>query len=397
MPAGQRGAQLRKCCRAFDGTVPSGYSPRTEGNVCVCAGCRKERPSSRRRRTERAAAMISFLPRFPNELEVHDDGYPNVPAREGSWLVALRSGYSRTHQLKASMADLAGILSNQLEKPVTDATGLKGDTNSHCRGWRRFQRRPPHPRRRLIPGPTFRAVQQQLGLKLAASKAPVDVLVIDYFDRDPGGELEMTWLELWTQTPLAKALAWTLLHSLWERAAAAFCWPRPWRATLASRALWAACAALLALLAAFTTTLARLWPARRRAAAAYGASARAAANRYGGFRCSLRRTPSTPRIFSPWLRPSGCWGCWRFICARLRDGSRRGVYAARESAAQRRIGPARLEGLAARIRISRAGDALRIVSRGCADDNRLSASYHSDADRIVCRAARRGGEGDSGA
>ena len=65
-------------------------------------------------------------PAPPNELEVHDDGYPNVPAREGSWLVALSSGYARTHQLHASMADLAGILSNQLEKPVTDATGLKG-------------------------------------------------------------------------------------------------------------------------------------------------------------------------------------------------------------------------------------------------------------------------------
>ena len=65
-------------------------------------------------------------PAPPNELEVHDDGYPNVPAREGSWLVALRSGYARTHQINASMADLAGLLSNQLEKPVTDATGLKG-------------------------------------------------------------------------------------------------------------------------------------------------------------------------------------------------------------------------------------------------------------------------------
>lgn len=71
----------------------------------------------------------------------------------------------------------------------------------------------------------------------------------------------MTWLELFTQTPLAKALAWTLLHSLWEGAAvalplaAALCALRSPRARYA-----AACLALIALLAALTVTLARLWP-----------------------------------------------------------------------------------------------------------------------------------------
>ncbi|MGA7234049.1 MAG: TIGR03435 family protein [Bryobacteraceae bacterium] len=125
-------------------------------------------------------------PAPPNELEVHDDGYPNVPPREGSWLVALRSGYARTHQLHASMADLAGILSNQLEKPVTDATGLKG-RYEFTLSWMvavPASSAPSAPAADTGPD-LFAAVQQQLGLKLEASKAPVDVLVIDHFDRDP--------------------------------------------------------------------------------------------------------------------------------------------------------------------------------------------------------------------
>jgi GWxTD domain-containing protein len=72
----------------------------------------------------------------------------------------------------------------------------------------------------------------------------------------------MTWLELWTQTPLAKALAWTLLHTLWEGAAAALLLAAALYALHSPRARYAAaCMALLALLVGFTTTLARLWPA----------------------------------------------------------------------------------------------------------------------------------------
>jgi uncharacterized protein (TIGR03435 family) len=120
-------------------------------------------------------------PAPPNELEVHEDGYPNVPPREGSWLVALRSGYARTHQLNASMADLAGILSNQLETPVADETDLKG-RYEFTLSWMT-----------AVPatlsgdaGPDlFAALRQQLGLQLEASKAPVETLVIERFDKNP--------------------------------------------------------------------------------------------------------------------------------------------------------------------------------------------------------------------
>jgi uncharacterized protein (TIGR03435 family) len=131
-------------------------------------------------------AFDPLSPAPPNELEVQGDGYPSIPPGEGSWLVALRSGYARTRQLHASMADLAGILSNQLEKPVTDATGLKG-RYEFTLSWMAAVPASPSPSAPVgDAGPDlFAAVQQQLGLKLEASKAPVNVLVIDHFDRDP--------------------------------------------------------------------------------------------------------------------------------------------------------------------------------------------------------------------
>ncbi len=131
--------------------------------------------------TEAGANDFDPLPPAPpNELEVNGDGYPNVPPREGSWLVALSSGYARTHQVSTSMEDLAGILSNQLDKPVTDSTGLRG-RYEFTLSW--------------ISAPSttggdggpdlFGAVQQQLGLRLEASKAPVEVVAIDHVDKDP--------------------------------------------------------------------------------------------------------------------------------------------------------------------------------------------------------------------
>ncbi len=157
--------------------VMPGYS------LTVAKNGPKLKPSSEAPPSNDAPAFDPLPPAPPNELEVHADGYPNVPPREGSWLVALRSGYARTRQLNASMADLAGILSNQLERPVTDATRLKGRyefTLSWMAGV------PAASASAAEPGPdVFAALRQQLGLQLEADKAAVEVLVIDRFDKDP--------------------------------------------------------------------------------------------------------------------------------------------------------------------------------------------------------------------
>jgi uncharacterized protein (TIGR03435 family) len=125
-------------------------------------------------------------PAPPNELDVYEDGYPNVPPAEGSWLVVLRSGYARTRQLNASMADLAGILSNQLEKPVIDNTGLTGRYEFTLSWMAAVPASAASAASAGDPGPSvFAALEHQLGLKLEASKGPVEVLAVDHFDKDP--------------------------------------------------------------------------------------------------------------------------------------------------------------------------------------------------------------------
>jgi uncharacterized protein (TIGR03435 family) len=119
----------------------------------------------------------------PNELELDGEGYPMVPPREGSWLVALRSGRARTHQLSASMQDLAALLSKQLSRPVTDATGLKG-RYEFTLSWMAGVPAQDGPTADMGPD-LLAAVQQQLGLKLEASKGPVEVLVIDHLEKNP--------------------------------------------------------------------------------------------------------------------------------------------------------------------------------------------------------------------
>jgi uncharacterized protein (TIGR03435 family) len=121
----------------------------------------------------------------PNELETDSEGYPLVPAREGSWLVALRNGHARMRQLNASMKDLAGLLSKQLGRPVTDATGLLG-RYEFTLTW--MAGAPGADGADGDAGPDLvTALQQQLGLKLEASKGAVEVLVIDHLEREPLG------------------------------------------------------------------------------------------------------------------------------------------------------------------------------------------------------------------
>ena len=122
-------------------------------------------------------------PAPPNELELDSEGYPMVPPREGSWLVALRSGHARTHQLNAYMRDLAAMLSKQLSRPVTDATGLQG-RYEFTLSWMAGVPASDGPTADMGPD-LLAAVQQQLGLKLEASRGAVEVLVIDHLEKDP--------------------------------------------------------------------------------------------------------------------------------------------------------------------------------------------------------------------
>jgi uncharacterized protein (TIGR03435 family) len=155
--------------------VMSGYS------LIVAKNGPKLTEAAERTSNDSADDFDPLPPAPPNELETDGEGYPVVPPREGSWLVALRSGRARTHQLSASMQDLAALLSKQLSRPVTDATGLKG-RYEFTLSWMAGGPAQDGPTADFGPD-LLAAVQQQLGLKLEASKGPVEVLVIDHLER----------------------------------------------------------------------------------------------------------------------------------------------------------------------------------------------------------------------
>lgn len=74
----------------------------------------------------------------------------------------------------------------------------------------------------------------------------------------------MTLIQTWVQTPLAQAIGWTLVHSLWEGALVALVLAAALWAFRSSRARYAAaCLAMLAMLAGFGFTFTRLMPRQR--------------------------------------------------------------------------------------------------------------------------------------
>jgi uncharacterized protein (TIGR03435 family) len=93
--------------------------------------------------------------------------------------------------VNASMADLSGLLQGTvLDRPVVDRTGLVGrfdftlnwtpdDSQFRSMG---IRVPPPSGDPNAPPG-LFTAIQEQLGLRLEAARAPVDVVVIDRIER----------------------------------------------------------------------------------------------------------------------------------------------------------------------------------------------------------------------
>lgn len=113
----------------------------------------------------------------PSPMKRGEDGYPVLPAGRDSTM-AIMNGYASQRFGDATMEHLAMHLGFQLHAPVADATGLKGKYDFSLR-W--ITDRMPEDA-----GPNlFRAVQEQLGLKLEPKKTPIDVLVVDHFEKTP--------------------------------------------------------------------------------------------------------------------------------------------------------------------------------------------------------------------
>jgi uncharacterized protein (TIGR03435 family) len=87
-----------------------------------------------------------------------------------------------------TMANLAETLSQHLDRPVVDKTGLDGFFDLHLE-WSPEEKPSDEKSAAAAQPPTgpsiFTAVQEQLGLKLQAEKLPIDVVVVDHIEREP--------------------------------------------------------------------------------------------------------------------------------------------------------------------------------------------------------------------
>jgi len=83
----------------------------------------------------------------------------------------------------SSMQNLADFLARRLDRPVVDETGVK-ESFDFTLEWSNERMQRAEAERGAPEGPTiFTALPEQLGVKLEARKAPVDILVIDRVER----------------------------------------------------------------------------------------------------------------------------------------------------------------------------------------------------------------------
>jgi uncharacterized protein (TIGR03435 family) len=117
---------------------------------------------------------------------VGKDGFPVV--QPGHFVSTTVNGRVRIAASKFPISRLAGMLANQVGRPVLDKTGLAGlydytlefSPESLASG---LAAAAPPPDQDALS--LFTAVQEQLGLRLEQKKGPVDVLVLDHVDKTP--------------------------------------------------------------------------------------------------------------------------------------------------------------------------------------------------------------------
>jgi len=157
----------------------------------------------------------------PVRITMGRDGFPELPAGmrgRGGPMMMMMNGRAKMRATDTTMEQLVNMLSNQLAKPVTDGTGLKGkyqfDLEYSSEGMGRGGpmmgagggvgivtmavhdgagggggRGGDAPLQGVSDentGPTiFAALQQQLGLKLEQKKGQVDILTVDKIEKTP--------------------------------------------------------------------------------------------------------------------------------------------------------------------------------------------------------------------
>jgi uncharacterized protein (TIGR03435 family) len=118
----------------------------------------------------------------PAGFTVDADGFPILPLSRELAYIKTADGHSAMREAEMTMDELAVLFSQQLGRPVTDATGLKGKYDFALKWIEQTAGAPATD----DSGPNMlRAVQEQLGLKLESRKGLVDVLVVDHVEKIP--------------------------------------------------------------------------------------------------------------------------------------------------------------------------------------------------------------------
>jgi bla regulator protein blaR1 len=146
----------------------------------------------------------------------------------------------------------------------------------------------------------------------------------------------MRFLETWVGTPLAQAVGWTLLHSLWEGAIVSVgLGATLWAMRSARTRYAAACVAMLVMLGAASLTLVRVMPEGAHGPGSLGASALPEWNVRAGMDATAVSHPALAAVV-PWLAPFWIVGVWIFAFGQvagwisIRRLGRRGVCCASE-------------------------------------------------------------------
>lgn len=164
-------------------------------------------PAQQKAMAEKLRAMMQSMLVDRFKLKFHEDSkespaYALVVGKNGPKLKKsesgpearsmMRMGHGQLNASRTTMENFAGQLANQVGRPVVDKTGLAGEYDIELE-WTPdpgrsgpFGQPPPGDAPPPVDanGPTiYTAVQEKLGLKLEATKAPVKMIVIDWIEK----------------------------------------------------------------------------------------------------------------------------------------------------------------------------------------------------------------------
>jgi len=130
----------------------------------------------------------------PTTIMPDKEGFLQIPAGRPIIAGKITNGIQRWTARMQEVSGLTSLFESELERPVVDKTGLTGRfdfTLAYSRAGLRIRHLPAGANAAPVDdtpsgGPTlFKAVEDQLGLKLESAKDPIDILVIDHIDKTP--------------------------------------------------------------------------------------------------------------------------------------------------------------------------------------------------------------------